>query len=51
VPFNFHKLADFLVEDRKKQPSNYAMCVISEGAVSDGGVIVERAMSVTVTKN
>ncbi|NMC15822.1 MAG: phosphofructokinase [Chloroflexi bacterium] len=41
VPFNFHKLADFLVEDRKNNPSNYAMCVISEGAVSDGGVIVE----------
>jgi 6-phosphofructokinase 1 len=35
------KLADFLVEDRKNNPSNYAMCVISEGAVSDGGVIVE----------
>jgi 6-phosphofructokinase 1 len=41
VPFNFHKLADFLVEDKKKNPSNYAMCVISEGAISDGGVFVE----------
>ncbi|MEN6556274.1 MAG: 6-phosphofructokinase [Anaerolineaceae bacterium] len=41
VPFNFHKLADFLVADKKKNPSNYSMCVISEGAVSDGGVIVE----------
>jgi len=41
VPFNFHKLADFLVEDKKNNPSNYSMCVISEGAISDGGVIVE----------
>ena len=41
VPFNFHRLADFLVEDKKNNPSNYSMCVISEGAISDGGVIVE----------
>ena len=32
VPFDVEKLAKFLVEDRRRNPSNYAICVISEGA-------------------
>ncbi|MFZ3071498.1 MAG: 6-phosphofructokinase [Anaerolineaceae bacterium] len=41
VPFNFEKLANLLVEDKHNNPSNYSLVVISEGAVSDGGMIVE----------
>ena len=32
VPFDPKKLGEFLVQDRKANPSNYAVCVISEGA-------------------
>ncbi|NWG21882.1 MAG: ATP-dependent 6-phosphofructokinase [Chloroflexi bacterium] len=41
VPFDVEKLAHFLVEDRKHNPSNYAICVISEGASMIGGQVVE----------
>lgn len=41
VPFNFEKLANFLMEDKTNNPSNYSIVVISEGAVSDGGLVVE----------
>lgn len=41
VPFDVEKLAHFLVEDRKSNPSNYAICVISEGASMIGGQVVE----------
>lgn len=40
VPFNIEKLAQFLVEDRKQNPSNYAMMTISEGAKMEGGEMV-----------
>jgi 6-phosphofructokinase len=40
VPFNIEKLATFLVEDRKHNPSNYAMMTISEGAKAEGGEMV-----------
>ncbi|NWF51991.1 MAG: 6-phosphofructokinase [Nitrospirae bacterium] len=40
VPFNVEKLASFLVEDRKQNPSNYAMMTISEGAKMEGGEMV-----------
>ncbi|MGB9715608.1 MAG: 6-phosphofructokinase [Thermodesulfovibrionales bacterium] len=40
VPFNIEKLAAFLVEDRKQNPSNYAMMTISEGAKMEGGEMV-----------
>jgi 6-phosphofructokinase len=40
VPFNIEKLAKFLVEDRKQNPSNYAMMTISEGAKMEGGEMV-----------
>jgi len=41
VPFDVEKLAEFLLEDRAANPSNYAMMTISEGAVAMGGGIVE----------
>lgn len=41
VPFNVQTLADYLVEDRKANPSNYAMVVVSEGAIMEGGEVVE----------
>jgi 6-phosphofructokinase 1 len=40
VPFDHEKLARFLVEDRRANPSNYAMMTISEGAKLKGGEII-----------
>jgi 6-phosphofructokinase len=40
VPFNVERLATFLMEDRKQNPSNYAMMTISEGATMEGGEMV-----------
>lgn len=40
VPFNIERLANFLVEDRKQNPSNYSMMTISEGAKMEGGEMV-----------
>jgi len=42
VPFNIEHLADLLQADRKANPSNYSMVVISEGARMEGGEIVQR---------
>ena len=41
VPFDPDKIASFLVEDRRGNPSNYAIMAISEGARFVGGKIVE----------
>jgi len=41
VPFDMGKLATFLNDDKSKNPSNYAIVVISEGAVLIGGNIIE----------
>lgn len=41
VPFDVEKLANLLVEDKKNNPSNYAMMTISEGATIIGGEIME----------
>lgn len=41
VPFEMEKLAKFLVEDKRKNPSNYAIMTISEGARMIGGEIIE----------
>jgi 6-phosphofructokinase 1 len=41
VPFDVEKVAKFLVEDRKHNPSNYAVLVVSEGASMIGGQVVE----------
>ena len=41
VPFNMEKLAQFLLEDKRNNPSNYAIVTVSEGAIIEGGEIVE----------
>jgi ATP-dependent phosphofructokinase / diphosphate-dependent phosphofructokinase len=37
VPFDPERLAAMLMEDKRRNPSNYAMCTISEGAVTVDG--------------
>ncbi len=40
VPFEIEKLADFLMDDRRRNPSNYSIMTVSEGATyKDGGII------------
>jgi 6-phosphofructokinase len=41
VPFDIQKLVEFLVEDKRNNPSNYAIMTISEGAIMVGGDVVE----------
>jgi len=41
VPFDMDRLVRFLVDDRSKNPSNYAIMTISEGAHPIGGNILE----------
>ncbi len=41
VPFDLDRLVALLVEDRKRNPSNYALVTISEGARPAGGAIHE----------
>ena len=41
VPFDVHKLADYLVEDKRNKSSNYAIMTISEGAIMQGGDVIE----------
>jgi 6-phosphofructokinase 1 len=41
VPFDPEKLADLIMEDKKANPSNYAMLTISEGAKMVGGKVHE----------
>ena len=41
VPFDVERLAGMLVEDRRRNPSNYAIVTVSEGASMVGGQIVE----------
>jgi len=41
VPFDPEKLADFVLKDKKANPSNYAIITISEGARMIGGSVVE----------
>ena len=42
VPFDLGRLAALGVEDRARNPSHYAMIVVSEGATMIGGKLVER---------
>jgi len=42
VTANVEKLTSFLVEDKRVNPSHYAIMTISEGAKFEGGDIVER---------
>jgi len=41
VPFDINRLAELLVEDKANNPSNYAVLLVSEGAVMEGGEIIE----------
>ncbi len=41
VPFDVRKLAAFLLEDKRNNPSNYAIMTISEGAIMEGGEVIE----------
>jgi 6-phosphofructokinase 1 len=41
VHFDIERVAAMLVEDRAKNPSNYAIVVVSEGATMLGGQVVE----------
>jgi 6-phosphofructokinase len=41
VSFDVERLCNFLMEDRKKNPSNYAILTVSEGALFKGGTIIE----------
>jgi ATP-dependent phosphofructokinase / diphosphate-dependent phosphofructokinase len=41
VPFDIEHLAKLLAADKRRNPSNYAMVVISEGASMIGGQVVE----------
>jgi 6-phosphofructokinase 1 len=41
VPFDPEKLAEFVVLDKKRNPSNYCMVTISEGAHMVGGKVIE----------
>jgi 6-phosphofructokinase len=42
VPFNIDRLAEMLMEDKRNNPSNYCMMTISEGAIMEGGLVVEK---------
>jgi 6-phosphofructokinase 1 len=41
IPFDIDRLCGMLMADRQRNPSNYAMMTISEGAVLEGGQIIE----------
>jgi 6-phosphofructokinase 1 len=41
VPFEVHRLADMLLADKRNNPSNYAIMTISEGAIMEGGEVIE----------
>ncbi len=41
VPFDINKLCELLMEDKRNNPSNYAIMTISEGAIMSGSEVVE----------
>ena len=41
VPFEIDRLCGMLLEDKRNNPSNYTMMTISEGAIMEGGDVVE----------
>jgi 6-phosphofructokinase 1 len=41
VPFDVNKLASMLMEDKRNNPSNYCIMTISEGAIMEGGQVIE----------
>ncbi len=42
VPFDVNRLSAMLIEDKRNKPSNYAIMTISEGAIMEGGQVIER---------
>ncbi|HHY89950.1 MAG TPA: ATP-dependent 6-phosphofructokinase [Chloroflexi bacterium] len=42
VPFDVNRLSAMLIEDKRNNPSNYAIMTISEGAIMEGGQVIER---------
>ncbi|MCX7670222.1 MAG: 6-phosphofructokinase, partial [Anaerolineae bacterium] len=42
VPYDIERLAALLMEDKRANPSNYAILAVSEGAAPIGGSVVER---------
>jgi len=42
VPFEMEKLAELLVDDKRKNPSHYSIMTVSEGATIKGGGIIEK---------
>ncbi len=41
VPFDVERLGQLVIEDKRRNPSNYAIIVISEGASMLGGQVIE----------
>lgn len=41
VPFDVNKLCELLVGDKRNNPSHYAIMTISEGAIMEGGDVIE----------
>jgi 6-phosphofructokinase 1 len=41
VPFKMDRLAEMLLEDKRNNPSNYAIMTISEGGIIEGGDVIE----------
>jgi 6-phosphofructokinase 1 len=41
VPFDVHRLAELVLQDRRHNPSNYAIVTVAEGATMEGGEIIE----------
>lgn len=41
VPCDVGRLARYLIDDKRGKPSNYAMVTISEGAILEGGEVIE----------
>ncbi len=41
IPFDVDRLCNFLMEDKRNNPSNYAIMTISEGAIMEGGEVIE----------
>ena len=42
VPFDEHRLANFLLEDKLANPSKYSIVTVSEGSTETGGDIIQR---------
>ena len=41
VPFDVHRLAELIMQDKRANPSNYAIVTVSEGAIMEGGDVIE----------